>query len=82
MLNGNDSGVYVLQSPSGKFYVGQTQDFSIRFWQHQNDARINARKYLSHAIRKYGWESFVKIRIPLPEEKWDAVERPRYQCGS
>lgn len=51
--------IYKFTSPSGKSYVGQTNDYARRMQQHKS---TKACRGLSNAIAKYGWESF-KVEI-------------------
>lgn len=66
--------IYKLTSPSGKGYVGQTQqDVSKRMWAHRESARCHA---ISAAIAKYGWER-MRLEILLsdvPAEELNAEE--------
>lgn len=53
--------IYKLTSPTGKFYIGRTQNFNTRMTQHKHAAltkKLNNSLY--RAIRKYGWENFTK----------------------
>jgi group I intron endonuclease len=48
--------IYLLTNlANGKYYIGQTRDFSKRKWMH---ARGKDKTLLGNAIRKYGWNSF------------------------
>ena len=66
--------IYKLTSPSGKGYIGQTQqDVSKRMWAHRQSTRCHA---ISAAIAKYGWES-MRLEILLsdvPAEELNAEE--------
>lgn len=42
---------------SGKKYIGKTVNFKKRMYCHK---RSNTKRYLSNAIRKYGWDTFKK----------------------
>lgn len=48
--------IYKFTSPSGKSYVGQTNDYARRMQQHKS---TKACRGLSNAIAKYGWDSFM-----------------------
>jgi len=64
-------GVYVIQSPSGKYRVGLTCNFRQRFYCYQSSARTG-RKENTHwinAMRKYGWSSMRIGILPLPKEQ-------------
>lgn len=52
--------IYKLTSPSGKSYVGRTNDFTSRMHKHKSDAAIGKERKLYTAIRKYGWDNFKK----------------------
>lgn len=49
--------VYLLTSPSGKRYVGQTWDFQQRKRDYKNK-QAYGQSALHHAIVKYGWDNF------------------------
>ena len=74
MPKGKDGVIYKLTSPSGKGYVGQTQqEVSKRMWAHCNSTRCHA---IAAAITKYGWEN-IKVEILLsdvPKEVLNAEE--------
>ena len=58
--------IYMLISPSKKVYVGKTTNLKSRFKDHRN---VNGKcPYLHNAIRKYGWENFLKIIIEIFED--------------
>jgi group I intron endonuclease len=53
--------IYKLTSPSGKVYIGRTQNFEDRMAQHKYEVKNSRKEYtLYKAIRKYGWENFTK----------------------
>ncbi len=72
-------GVYVIQSPSGKYRVGLTNDFASRFRLYKKDAFNPKRKhynsYFSRAIRKYGWTAMRIGTLQLPAEARSETER-------
>jgi group I intron endonuclease len=47
--------IYKHTSPSGKSYIGQTNNYDRRCREHQSSTDC---RYLSRAIKKYGWDSF------------------------
>ncbi len=47
--------VYKHTSPSGKSYIGITNDYDRRCTEHQRDPRCRA---FHNAIKKYGWDNF------------------------
>lgn len=51
--------IYILTSPSGKKYVGQTYSLRKRFNSYENGGKISQIK-LYRAIEKYGWDNFTK----------------------
>ena len=68
--------IYVLTSPSGKQYVGQTQDFCKRIKAHEYATKYRDTP-LYQAIRKYGWQNFDKriVANNLTAEDVDCHER-------
>ena len=66
--------IYVLTSPSGKRYVGQTSNFKKRMRRHELARRNMA---IHAAIRKYGWENFEKeiVSDNVPAEDVDYFEK-------
>lgn len=59
--------IYILTSPNGKSYIGQTtRSIEKRFEKHQqSDSRCVA---IYNAIQKYGWESIEKDWYECPDE--------------
>jgi group I intron endonuclease len=60
--------IYLLESPNGKKYVGQTrQTFQDRMMKHKSAAKNLAKtdgcRYLNNAIREHGWDNFTKSVI-------------------
>lgn len=55
-----DHCIYKLTSPSGKVYIGRAVHFKKRMSTHKHSAKSGVRRPLYEAIRKYGWESFLK----------------------
>ena len=49
--------IYKLVSPSGKMYIGQTNNFDGRMIEHKSNAKWRKSK-LYNSIRKYGWDKF------------------------
>jgi len=52
--------IYKLTSPSGKVYIGRAVHFKKRMTTHKHTAKSGVKRPLYEAIRKYGWDSFVK----------------------
>lgn len=53
--------IYKLISPSGKCYIGQSNDFEKRLCKYRNKL-CKSQIYLHSAINKYGWDNF-KVEI-------------------
>jgi len=49
--------VYKHTSPSGKAYIGQTNNYKRRESEHRNHSRVECRSF-QNAIKKYGWDNF------------------------
>jgi group I intron endonuclease len=59
--------IYMLTSPSGKSYIGQTiKNVEERLRQHRK--KYNKSTAIYRAIRKYGWENFDKDWYECPDE--------------
>ena len=59
--------IYILTSPSGKSYIGQTtRSIEERFKAHQKEGSRCMAIY--NAIKKYGWENFEKDYYECPDE--------------
>ena len=58
-----------------KAYIGQTDDFKRRMYEHKNCKKIDT-SYVDRSIRKHGWHNFkVEIIIDdVPEEDLDNLE--------
>lgn len=60
------TGIYKLQSPSGKVYIGQSRDIATRWSQYRNHHASGIR--LQHALEKYGSSTFTFTLLrELPE---------------
>ena len=55
MATENNHLIYALQSPSGRLYVGQTNGYDKRMYQHQKE--VSGCPAISRAIKKHGWEN-------------------------
>jgi group I intron endonuclease len=59
--------IYILTSPSGKSYIGQTtRSIEKRFEEHEIGKSTNCRG-IYNAIRKYGWDNFEKDWYECPD---------------
>lgn len=59
--------IYILTSPSGKSYIGQTiRSIKRRFKEHQTDSSKCVAIY--NAIQYHGWENFEKDYYECPDE--------------
>lgn len=69
--------IYMLTSPSGKSYIGQTKrSFAIRWNQHKREAETGNNTPLYKAIRKYGADSFQHtILIETDNDKLNELEQ-------
>lgn len=65
--------VYLLTSPSGKQYVGQTWEFEKRMHAYEHKASASQR-VLYNAIVKYGWENFTVTIIKRDIQTQDAMD--------
>ena len=70
--------IYILTSPSGKKYIGQTTNFKKRFETYKNiRKRIHTQVKLGKALEKYGFENFIIETIEfnnITEEELDKLE--------
>ena len=65
--------IYMLTSPSGKSYIGQTiRPIEERLKQHKLPS--NKCFALANAIQKYGWENFEKHWYEVPDEELNEHE--------
>ena len=49
--------IYMHTSPSGKSYIGQTNDYNTRCRRHKTDMKSGCPAFRD-AIKKYGWDNF------------------------
>lgn len=69
--------VYIIESPSGKFYVGRTCNFVSRMYSHKNSG-ASKRTKLGAAIHKYGWRNF-EVSVIEDNLSYDQViEREKF----
>lgn len=68
--------IYKIQSPSGKVYIGRTNDFKRRLIDHKHCAYTKKlSNSLYKAIRKYGWDNMTKeIICEVEPEKAQKIE--------
>lgn len=69
----------ILNSINGKFYIGHSQDYDIRWWEHKRKLKANQHDniHLQRAWNKYGENAFEFILIELVEET-QMLEREQY----
>ena len=59
--------IYILTSPSGKSYIGQTiRPIQERFGEHRS--QVSNCVVISRAIQKYGWDTFEKDWYECPDD--------------
>ena len=68
--------VYKHTSPSGKSYIGQTNNYKSRCNQHKS--KSNGCVAFSNAIKKYGWDNFEHIILEQCSNANSANEREIY----
>ena len=72
-----ESGVvYLLTSPSGKQYVGQSWDYNRRMSYYRR-GKCKSQRVLYRAIKKYGWDNFTSVCIVqgIQTQEWlDKIE--------
>lgn len=59
---------------NGKGYVGFTKNFVKRMWGHQNTAQKGKGQAIHAAIRKYGWNSFLREELYYSKDKQHTLE--------
>ena len=79
----NNYIVYALQSPNGKLYVGQTNDYDKRMSLHKSES--SKCRYIRNAIQKHGWENikqFVLIEGLVVEQAnfWETHYIKIFDC--
>lgn len=66
--------IYKLTSPSGKVYIGRTNNFEQRMTEHKSEAtRDRTHTPIYKSIRKHGWDSFTKDVVATVETEEDAI---------
>lgn len=85
MLNVNItySGIYKINFPNGKSYIGLSNNIARRLKEHNNEAKIGTNKYPVHqAITKYGPAIlFYNVQILeyiMPLDRMQLIEREKY----
>lgn len=63
----DNGGIYLLTSPSGKVYVGQSQDIDQRFYDYKHKPSKN-QVYLYNALKKHGFDAFDKTILFLSND--------------
>lgn len=67
-------GVYIIQSPTGRYYIGRSINMRRRCMSHKTRAKANQEEnqILNRSIRKYGWRMKYKVLLQTACEA-DAV---------
>ena len=71
--NSMEHVIYKLTSPSGKIYIGRTNDFYDRMKDHKSKAKKGIDFPIYRAVRKYGWDNFIKEIIAAAPTEPDAI---------
>ena len=78
-MNGIRKCIYMLISPSKKVYVGKSVCVKNRFKQYRNLNRSNIGPALYRALKKHGWNNFVKVIIEVFDDNYEFLsEREIY----
>jgi group I intron endonuclease len=67
--------IYKLTSPSGKVYIGRTDDFERRMIEHKHRITKQARWPIYKAAKKYGWDNIIKEIIDTADTLEDCVTK-------
>lgn len=69
--------IYKLTSPSGKIYIGRTNDFDKRMISHKSWSvkKDGEKRPLYKAIRFHGWDNFIKEIIDTVETEQESVAK-------
>lgn len=70
--------IYKLTSPSGKCYIGRTNNFFKRMAAHLNRSKSAENFPLYNAVRKYEWDNFTKEIIDIADNEQDAKQKEFY----
>ena len=74
MNTGKESGViYLLTSPSGKQYVGQSWNYEKRMWQYRS-GKGRGQTVLHRAVIKHGWDNFTSEILERGIETQEALD--------
>jgi group I intron endonuclease len=71
----NEAVIYLITSPSGRFYIGSTCMFNKRMLQYKNIKKNSSQAKISKSILKYGWEAH-KVEILY---RCAACDRNKYE---
>lgn len=68
MFTPTNTGIYIIESPSGKIYVGQSRNLKDRIaWYSHYRAKNQVKLY--HSLKKHGWEAHqLSVIMPLRED--------------
>jgi group I intron endonuclease len=67
--------IYKLTSPSGKIYIGRTDDFDRRMIEHKAISKKDKIRHLYKWVRKHGWNNFIKEIIDTADTLDDAISK-------
>jgi len=67
--------IYRIISPSGKCYIGRTDNFFQRILDHRSNSNTGKTYVIYDAIRKYKWENMTIEIIDICIDKEDAVQK-------
>ena len=68
------SGIYVLKSPSGKYYVGQSLNFDARMNMYKG-MYCKSQRAIMNALKHYGFDAFEVIFMSYPPEMLNWAEK-------
>ena len=78
-MNGIRKCIYMLISPSKKVYVGKSVCVKNRFRQYKALDKKTIGPALYHALKKYGWNNFVKVIVEVFDDNYEFLsEREMY----
>jgi len=72
-ISRQDGAIYLLTSPSGKQYVGQSWDYEKRMANYRR-GRCKGQPALYNAIAKHGWDNFAAVALVVGIETQEALD--------